>query len=395
MPRMMEGMGQQSRAQSRPAAQIALNRIGRRPINENMVKAGFTIISLATALCAALLLVTSAGRVLEIQTSANAAENIEFVSNPVVQKVPPRPPEPVPAATATKVDGATLPPAVNAVLKSGVLIVISKPSQTMYVFKDGALWNSSPVSTGKRGHTTPSGMFPILQKRTFHRSNIYSNAPMPHMQRLTWGGIAIHAGKLPGYPASHGCIRLPADFARALFALTRPETTTVVVTDQRVGSDETARRVALNMPNPLPGARGHLVQRPEPPLREMTPLKESQPRLAQAEPTEPQTAQSERRRPALAEAPRSAPQPVDLLDQARPRARGQTIQLAAKSSPGEAEAYWSRISARYPELGEYEKAIIPAVVDRRQYYRLRVTGPGAFAACSSLKRAGTDCFPVQ
>ena len=88
-------------------------------------------------------------------------------------------------------------------------------------------------------------------------------------------------------------------------------------------------------------------------------------------------------------------QPVDLLDQARPRARGQTIQLAAKSSPGEAEAYWSRISARYPELGEYEKAIIPAVVDRRQYYRLRVTGPGAFAACSSLKRAGTDCFPVQ
>ena len=221
MRRMMEGMGQQSRAQSRSAAQIALNRIARSPINENMVKAGFTIISLATALCAALLLVTSAGRVLEIQTSANAAENIEFVSNPVVQKVPPRPPEPVPAATATKVDGATLPPAVNAVLKSGVLIVISKPSQTMYVFKDGALWNSSPVSTGKRGHTTPSGMFPILQKRTFHRSNIYSNAPMPHMQRLTWGGIAIHAGKLPGYPASHGCIRLPYAFARQLFALTR------------------------------------------------------------------------------------------------------------------------------------------------------------------------------
>ena len=355
-----------------------------------MVKAGFTIISVATALCAALLLVTSAGRVLEIQTSANAAENIEYVSNPVVQKVPPRPPKPVPAATATKVDGATLPPAVNAVLKSGVLIVISKPSQTMYVFKDGALWNSSPVSTGKAGHTTPSGMFPILQKRTFHRSNIYSNAPMPRMQRLTWGGIAIHAGKLPGYPASHGCIRLPADFARALFALTRPETTTVVVTDQRVGSDDTARLVALNMPNPLPGERGHLVQRPEPPLKDMTPLQDSQPRLAQAEPTQP-----ERRRPAPAEATRPAPQPVDLLDQARPRARGQTIQLAAKSSPREAEAYWSRISARYPELGDYEKAIIPAVVDRRQYYRLRVTGPDAYAACSSLKRSGTDCFAVQ
>ena len=327
---------------------------------------------------------------LEFQTPANAADNIVYVSNPVVQAIPPSPPKPEPLATATRVDGATLPPAVGAVLKSGVLIVISKPSQTMYVFKDGALWDSSPVSTGKRGHTTPSGMFPILQKRTFHRSNIYSNAPMPHMQRLTWGGIAIHAGTLPGYPASHGCIRLPADFARSLFKMTRPETTTVVVTDHQVGSDDQARLAALNMPNPLPGKRGHLVQRPEPPLKDKTPLQTDQPRLAQAEPT-----RQEWPLPALAEAKRPAPQPVDLLDQARPRPRGQTIQLAAESSPGAAEAYWSRISSRYPELGGYRKTIIPAVVNSRQYYRLRVTGPGAHAACSSLKRSGTDCFPVK
>ena len=383
MRRMMEGMGQQSRAQSRSAAQIALNRIARSPINENMVKAGFTIISLATALCAALLLVTSAGRVLEIQTSANAAENIEFVSNPVVQKVPPRPPEPVPAATATKVDGATLPPAVNAVLKSGVLIVISKPSQTMYVFKDGALWNSSPVSTGKRGHTTPSGMFPILQKRTFHRSNIYSNAPMPHMQRLTWGGIAIHAGKLPGYPASHGCIRLPPAFAKALFAETDPASTTVIVTDNPLASEGQARRLAVAMPMPSPGERGHLLQRPEPRLAELD-LPATVPAATSAVPP--------------VAAATSAPPPTDLLAQTqpppRPVAKGQTIQLAAKSSASEAEAYWSNITSRFPELERYEKAIIPAVVGSKQYYRLRVTGPGARDMCTSLKRSGADCFPV-
>jgi len=121
-----------------------------------------------------------------------------------------------------------LPPAVGAVLQSGVLIVVSKASQRMYVFKDGVPWASSPVSTGKRGHSTPAGVFPILQKRVHHRSNIYSNAPMPYMQRLTWRGIAIHAGRLPGYAASHGCIRLPYSFARALFGLTKASATTVV-----------------------------------------------------------------------------------------------------------------------------------------------------------------------
>ena len=128
------------------------------------------------------------------------------------------------------------PPTVAEALERGVVIVISKRSQQMHVFKDGALWGSSRVSTGKRGHSTPAGVFPILQKKVFHRSNLYSNAPMPYMQRLTWGGVAMHAGHVPGYPASHGCIRLPARFARSLYALTRASSTLVVVANDRLGS---------------------------------------------------------------------------------------------------------------------------------------------------------------
>ena len=102
-----------------------------------------------------------------------------------------------------------------------VAILISLPGQIAYIYRDGVLIAASTVSTGKRGKSTPAGEFTILQKREFHRSNLYSNAPMPFMQRLTWTGIALHAGHLPGYPASHGCIRFPREFARRLFAITQ------------------------------------------------------------------------------------------------------------------------------------------------------------------------------
>lgn len=101
-----------------------------------------------------------------------------------------------------------------------VSILISLPGQIAYVYRDGVLIAASTISTGKRGKSTPAGEFTILQKREFHRSNLYSNAPMPFMQRLTWTGIALHAGHLPGYPASHGCIRFPREFARRLFGIT-------------------------------------------------------------------------------------------------------------------------------------------------------------------------------
>jgi hypothetical protein len=102
-----------------------------------------------------------------------------------------------------------------------VEIVVSIPLQRAYVYRGGTLIGVTTVSTGRPGHETPVGSFSILQKRREHYSNIYNNAPMPFMQRLTWGGIALHAGQIPGRPASHGCVRLPLAFARLLFGVTR------------------------------------------------------------------------------------------------------------------------------------------------------------------------------
>jgi len=102
-----------------------------------------------------------------------------------------------------------------------VEVVVSIPLQVAYVYRGGTLIGVSTVSTGMPGHETPTGSFEILQKRREHYSNRYDNAPMPFMQRLTWDGIALHAGKIPGRPASHGCVRLPMAFARQLFEATK------------------------------------------------------------------------------------------------------------------------------------------------------------------------------
>lgn len=110
-----------------------------------------------------------------------------------------------------------------------MLVVVDLVSQKLVAYRSGEPVAASPVSSGKPGHNTPRGVFTILQKKSFHRSNLYSNAPMPFMQRLTWDGVALHAGALPGYPASHGCIRLPHAFARQFFAQTRPGMTVMVV----------------------------------------------------------------------------------------------------------------------------------------------------------------------
>ena len=115
------------------------------------------------------------------------------------------------------------------VARSGpLLMVVSIDEQRAYVYRNGVLTGVSTASTGKKGYETPTGVFTILQKNKDHYSNIYDNAPMPYMQRLTWGGVALHAGGLPGYPASHGCIRLPSEFARLLFEVTSHGMTVVV-----------------------------------------------------------------------------------------------------------------------------------------------------------------------
>lgn len=112
-----------------------------------------------------------------------------------------------------------------------IKVVVAIRQQQALVYQGNRLIGVTTVSTGAPGYETPLGEFTILEKKVFHRSNLYSNAPMPHMQRLTWGGVALHAGQLPGYPASHGCIRLPRDFARQLYELTAMGGTVTVVDD--------------------------------------------------------------------------------------------------------------------------------------------------------------------
>jgi hypothetical protein len=105
--------------------------------------------------------------------------------------------------------------------KGSLQIIISIADQRVSLYDNGTLVARSSVSTGVRRHPTPLGVFSVIEKERWHRSNIYSGAPMPYMQRITWSGIALHAGVLPGYPASHGCIRLTNDFAIRLWHLTK------------------------------------------------------------------------------------------------------------------------------------------------------------------------------
>jgi hypothetical protein len=109
-----------------------------------------------------------------------------------------------------------------------LMVLVSIPQQTMSVYRNGILIGRSTVSTGSQGHSTPGGVFSILEKKERHYSKKYNNAPMPNMQRLTWTGIAMHSGNLPGYPASHGCIRMPFDFSQLLFQATAKGGTVVV-----------------------------------------------------------------------------------------------------------------------------------------------------------------------
>ena len=112
-----------------------------------------------------------------------------------------------------------------------VLLVVNLATQRAVIYRNGLPIGITTISSGRPGYRTPTGVFTVLQRRVEHYSSLYNNAPMPYMQRLTWGGVALHAGDLPGYPASHGCIRLPLDFARLLYEVTH-RGMTVVVTDQ-------------------------------------------------------------------------------------------------------------------------------------------------------------------
>jgi hypothetical protein len=127
----------------------------------------------------------------------------------------------------------------EAVTKGPVVMVVSITEQRAYVYRNGILIGATTVSTGRPGHLTPTGVFTVLQKQKEHKSTIYDGALMPFMERLTWGGIALHAGGLPGYPESHGCIHLPSEFAQRLYDIS-PNGMTVVIGAAQTAPEQVA-----------------------------------------------------------------------------------------------------------------------------------------------------------
>jgi hypothetical protein len=113
-----------------------------------------------------------------------------------------------------------------------LVVIISLADQTLSAYRNGIRIAYSSISSGAKGRSTPAGVFTILEKEVTHYSNKYHHAPMPYMQRLTWEGVALHGGDLPGYPASHGCIRLPREFAKKLYSVTTRGTTVIVVDEK-------------------------------------------------------------------------------------------------------------------------------------------------------------------
>ncbi len=135
-----------------------------------------------------------------------------------------------------------------------LVIAVSVEKQRVKVYDSNGLFAEAPVSTGTKSHPTPMGVFSIIQKNRHHVSNLYA-ASMPYMQRITWSGVAMHTGPLPGYAASHGCIRLPNEFAARLWTWTRMGTRVIVAPGEVSPKDFShAKLVAKMVPLPTVSA---------------------------------------------------------------------------------------------------------------------------------------------
>jgi len=166
---------------------------------------------------------------------------------------------PQPAGT----DPATLKPGEfmwkgNAVPSGPIVVVVSLTEQRAYVYRNGIRIGVSTTSSGKPGHGTPTGVFTVLQKDAEHHSKTYNNAAMPFTERLTWDGVALHAGGLPGYPSSHGCVHLPSEFARLLFQIS-PMGMTVVIAAEQEAPEEVVHPAAIA---PVDAKTGAVAEEP-------------------------------------------------------------------------------------------------------------------------------------
>jgi lipoprotein-anchoring transpeptidase ErfK/SrfK len=248
----------------------------------------------------------------------NLSPNPIIRPNPLVRPNPILRPEPRPAGLKPNPKPDLKPePAKDfgALPKGPLQIVVSIADQRVTLYSNGARVAQGPVSTGVPGRPTPTGVFSIIQKDRFHHSNLYSNAPMPYMERITWSGVALHEGPLPGYPASHGCIRMTHDFAARLWQVARIGVRVIVARNDVLPADFAHPR--LFGPKPKP---------PEPPVASDNPDKHveaSAPvNFAQATIAGPQTA-SDRGAP---DPKTAAPVPPEAL-------RGTVATTAAAPAP--------------------------------------------------------------
>ena len=171
---------------------------------------------------------------------------------------------------------------VREATKGPLTIIVAIADQRISVYDDGALIARSQVSTGVADHPTPLGVFGVIGKQRWHRSNLYSNAPMFFMQRITWSGVALHQGVVPNHPASHVCIRLKNDFAVRLWRLTRRGTRVIIAANDVGPADIANPRLFVAREKPAPGpelASGPDVAQPSPttlrpvPCRRVPPIR--------------------------------------------------------------------------------------------------------------------------
>jgi lipoprotein-anchoring transpeptidase ErfK/SrfK len=161
---------------------------------------------------------------------------------------PPRP-QPAPKSSPPRLD-------LNQRAPEPLVAVISLASQSMRIYGREGVVAETRVSTGQAGFRTPTGVFSILQRNRHHRSNIYSNAPMPYMQRLTWSGIALHEGVVPNYPASHGCIRMPSGFAPRMWAIGRVGMRVIIAPDDVTAVPAAHARLPVPVMTPIETTAG-------------------------------------------------------------------------------------------------------------------------------------------
>src|ERR1035437_521171 len=165
--------------------------------------------------------VLAAAGVIGAASQAQAALYFWSDSDPGFSRPGPTVPQRRPKARRHQAKKLAAPEKESAKPQGPLIIAISIEKQSLKIYDANGFFAEAPISTGMRGHPTPMGVFSVIQKQKLHHSNIYSGAPMPYMQRITWSGVAIHAGVLPGYPASHGCIRMPMAFAVKMWGWTK------------------------------------------------------------------------------------------------------------------------------------------------------------------------------